>query len=102
MANAAVDILLCAGVAAQLLCCIGLLVMRTTSDRLHYASAGYTVGPFLVVAALIVREGLSSIGLDAIAAAAILFLPGPILVHATARVVRRVEAGAGKLPERHL
>ncbi|HEX6762825.1 MAG TPA: monovalent cation/H(+) antiporter subunit G [Gaiellaceae bacterium] len=102
MGSAAVDALLAAGVAAELLCCLGILVMRTTSDRLHFASAGYTVGPFLIVAALIVREGLSSIGLDAIAAAAILFVPGPILVHATARVVHRAEAGARRVSEQHL
>lgn len=102
MSNVVVDVLLACGVAAELLCCLGLLVMRTTADRLHFASAGYTVGPMLVVAALLVREQLSSIGLDALAAVAILFVPGPILVHATARVVRRAEARDGGLPERHL
>ena len=102
MSNAAVDVLLALGVAAQLVCCAGLLVSRTSADRLHYASAGYTVGPFLVVAALIVREGLGSIGLDALAAAAVLFLPGPILVHATARVFRRADEDDGRLPERRL
>jgi multisubunit Na+/H+ antiporter MnhG subunit len=99
MGNAAVDVLLALGVTAQLVCCLGLVVMRTTSDRLHYAAAGYTVGPLFVVAALIVREGLSSVGLQAIAAAAIMFLPGPILFHATARVVHRAEADAGTLVE---
>jgi multisubunit Na+/H+ antiporter MnhG subunit len=93
MADVAVDVLLACGVTAQLLCCVGLLVMRATSDRLHYAAAGYTVGPFLIVAALLVREQLSSIGIDALAAAAIMFLPGPILVHATGRVVSRAETG---------
>ena len=102
MGNVAVDVLLGCGVAAELLCCLGLLVMRTTADRLHYASAGYTVGPILVVAAPIVRERLSSVGLDALAAAAIMFLPAPILVHATARVVHRTESRASSLPERHL
>jgi multisubunit Na+/H+ antiporter MnhG subunit len=102
MSNVAVDVLLGCGVAAQLLCCLGLVVMRTTSDRLHYASAGYTVGPFCVVAALLVREQLSSIGLQALAAVAILFLPAPILVHATGRVVRRAESTDRELPERHL
>jgi multisubunit Na+/H+ antiporter MnhG subunit len=102
MRNVAVDVLLALGVAAELVCCVGLIVSRTTADRLHYASAAYAVGPFFVVAALLVREGLSSIGLDALAAAAILFLPGPVLVHATARVIRRVDANDPRLPERHL
>ena len=43
MSNVAVDVLLALGVAAQLLCCLGVLAMRTTADRLHYASAGYHV-----------------------------------------------------------
>jgi multisubunit Na+/H+ antiporter MnhG subunit len=102
MSDVAVDVLLACGVACELLCCLGLLAMRTTSDRLHFASAGYAVGPFFVLAALLVREQLSSIGIEALAAVAILFLPGPILVHATARVVRRAEGRGGSLPERHL
>jgi multisubunit Na+/H+ antiporter MnhG subunit len=102
MGNAAVDLLLVLGVVGELLCCVGVLAMRSTSDRLHYAAAGYTVPVFLVVAALVVREGLSSIGLQALAAAAVLFLPGPILFHATARVVRRAESGPAGVPERHL
>jgi multisubunit Na+/H+ antiporter MnhG subunit len=102
MGNAAVDILLACGVAAELVCCLGVLVMRTTSDRLHYAAAGYTVGPILVAAALLVREGLGAAGLDVLACVAIMFVPGPILFHATARVVRHSEAGPDGVPERHL
>ena len=37
--NLAADVLLGIGVAAELLCVAGLLVMRTVYDRLHYASA---------------------------------------------------------------
>jgi monovalent cation/proton antiporter MnhG/PhaG subunit len=88
MSNVAVDVLLGLGAAAQLLCCIGVLVMRTTADRLHYASAGVTIGPFCVLAALLVREQLASQGLQAIAAVAITFLIGPIVTHALARAIR--------------
>jgi multisubunit Na+/H+ antiporter MnhG subunit len=88
MSNAAVDVLLALGVTAELLCCIGVVVMRTTADRLHYVSAGYTVGPFFILAALLVREQLSQIGLDSLAAVALLFLFGPVVIHATARVLR--------------
>jgi monovalent cation/proton antiporter MnhG/PhaG subunit len=94
MENALVDALLAAGVAAELLCCIGVALMRTTYDRLHYAAAGTAVGPFLILAALLVREGLSSQGLEAIAAVSLLFLANPILIHATARAARRVDFGA--------
>ena len=91
MSNLAVDVLLAVGTTAQLLCCLGLLRMRTTADRLHFASASFTVGPFCVLAALLVREQLSSIGLDSIAAVALLFLAGPIVLHATARAIRRTD-----------
>jgi multisubunit Na+/H+ antiporter MnhG subunit len=91
LSNAAVDVLLGIAVAAQLLSCLGLALMRTTADRLHYTSAAFTVGPFCVLAALIVREGLSSIGLDGIAAVGLLFLAGPVVVHATARALRRID-----------
>ncbi|MBV8395606.1 MAG: monovalent cation/H(+) antiporter subunit G [Actinobacteria bacterium] len=81
------------GVAAELLACLGVAVMRNVYDRLHYLGASTAVGPFLILAALIVREGFNSQTLDAIAAVGILFLAGPLLVHATARAARRVDVG---------
>ncbi len=93
MSGAVVDALLVAAVAAQWICCLGLLVMRTAADRLHYASAAYTVGPMCVLAAILVREGLTTSGLDTIAAVGLLFLAGPIVVHATARANRRMTLG---------
>jgi multicomponent Na+:H+ antiporter subunit G len=92
-ASLAVDLLLGLGVAAQLLCCLGVLVMRTAADRLHYAAAGTTVGPVLVLAAVLVREGVTSAGLQAIAAVGVLFLVNPVLVHATGRAARLLDAG---------
>jgi monovalent cation/proton antiporter MnhG/PhaG subunit len=91
MRNAAVDVLLAAGVAAELLCCIGVVVMRTTYDRLHYSGAATTVGPVCILAALLVREGFGQFGLDGIAAVVLLFLSGPLVVHATARAARSNE-----------
>jgi monovalent cation/proton antiporter MnhG/PhaG subunit len=86
-----VDVLLALGVVLELLCCVGVVVMRTTYDRLHYAAAGTTVPAFLVLAAVLVREHLSSGGLDAIAAVALMFLLNPVLVVATAQATRRIE-----------
>jgi multicomponent Na+:H+ antiporter subunit G len=88
MGNAVVDILLTVGVAAELLCCLGVAVMRTTYDRLHYTAAGTTVGPFCILAAVLVREGFGQVGLDTIAAVTLLFLVGPLVIHATARAAR--------------
>ena len=87
----AVDVLLAVGVLAELLCVAGVLMMRTTYDRLHYAAAATSVPGFLVLAAVLVREHLSSGGLDAIAAVVLLFLLNPALVIATARAARRFE-----------
>jgi multisubunit Na+/H+ antiporter MnhG subunit len=87
----AVDVLLVLGVAGELLCVTGVLVMRTTLDRLHYAAAATTVPALLVLLAVLVRKHLSSGGLEAIAALGLLFLLNPALVIATARAARRVD-----------
>jgi monovalent cation/proton antiporter MnhG/PhaG subunit len=89
--NLAVDILLGVAVGLELLCCIGLAVMRTVYDRLHYASAALSVPAFLVLVAVIIREHLSAGALEAIAAVALLFLLYPILLTATARAARRID-----------
>jgi multisubunit Na+/H+ antiporter MnhG subunit len=89
--NLAVDVLLALGVAGELLCVAGVLVMRTTFDRLHYASAATSVPAFLVLAAVIVREHVTAGGLEAIAAVALLFLLNPAVLLATAMAARRVD-----------
>jgi multisubunit Na+/H+ antiporter MnhG subunit len=95
-----IDALLIVAVGAQLICCTGLAVMRTAADRLHYASAAYTVGPFGVLAAVLIREGVTSAGFEAIAAVGLLVLAGPVVVHATARAHRQMELGDPKaVPE---
>jgi multisubunit Na+/H+ antiporter MnhG subunit len=81
-------VLLGLGAAAQLLCCVGVLAMRTTADRLHYASAGTTIGPILVIAALIAREQLAGHALQAIAAVAVTMIAGTIVTHALGRAIR--------------
>ena len=87
----AVDILLGLGVAGELLCVAGVLVMRTTFDRLHYAAAATTVPAFLILAAALVREQVTAGGLQAITAVALLFLLNPAVVLATAMATRRTD-----------
>jgi multisubunit Na+/H+ antiporter MnhG subunit len=89
--NLAVDVLLGVGVVLELLCVVGVVVMRTTFDRLHYAAAGSTVPAFLILAAVICREHVSGGGLEAIAAVGLMFVLFPVLLTATARAIRRVE-----------
>jgi multisubunit Na+/H+ antiporter MnhG subunit len=87
----AVDVLLGLGVAAELLCVAGVVVMRTTLDRLHYASAATSVPALLFLAAALVREHMSAGGLQAIAAVGLLFLLNPALVILTARAAWRTD-----------
>jgi multisubunit Na+/H+ antiporter MnhG subunit len=89
----AINVLLAAAVVAQLVSALGLVVMRTAADRLHYTSAAFTVGPFCVLAAVLLREGMTTAGYDTIGAVGLLFLAGPVVVHATARAGRRRELG---------
>lgn len=84
----AAAILLGFGVVASLLSCLGILVMRSAYDRLHYLAALGTVGPVAVVAAVLLQEGLSSGGLKALIVLAVLLVTGPVLTHATARAAR--------------
>lgn len=85
----AVDALLAIGVTLELLCVLGVVVMPTTFDRLHYAAAATTVPAFFVLAAVLWREHLSAGGMSAIAAVGLMFFLNPILLTATARAARR-------------
>jgi multisubunit Na+/H+ antiporter MnhG subunit len=80
--------LLWLGVAAELACCLGVLVMGDAFGRLHYLSAAGTVGPVLIVAAIVVGHGLDPVGLKALVVALVLGVSGPILTHAIARMTR--------------
>jgi multisubunit Na+/H+ antiporter MnhG subunit len=100
MANVAVDILLALGVLGELVCVVGVVVMRTTFDRLHFLGASTTVPAFCFLAAVLVREHLSAGGMQAIAAVALLFLLFPVVLLAITRAARRVHSGVvGPLPE---
>ena len=87
----AVDVLLGLGVAGELVCVAGVLVMRTTFDRLHYAAAATTVPALFVLLAALIRVHLSSGGFEAIAAVGFLFLLNPAVVLATAAAARRID-----------
>ena len=86
-----VGVFVALGVGCQLVCCIGVVVMRSVFDRLHYAASGTTLGPIFVAVAVLIRESVSAGGLETIAAVAFLFLLGPVVTVATARAARRLE-----------
>ena len=75
-----------AGVAVQLLVCLGVDLMRDALDRLHYTGAS-TLGAACLCAAVVVSESASLIGLKAILTAAFMLVTGPVVVHATARAI---------------
>jgi multisubunit Na+/H+ antiporter MnhG subunit len=91
--NWVVDVLLALGVFFALACVVGVVIMPTTFDRLHYVGAVTTVPAFLILAAVICREHLSGGGLQAIAAVGLMFFLFPVLLTATARAIARVEGG---------
>ena len=80
--------LLVAGVAVQLAACLGLILARTTFDRLHLVAPAAVVGAPLVCASVLVNESFSQGGVHAILVAAILIGVGPVITHATARAAR--------------
>jgi monovalent cation/proton antiporter MnhG/PhaG subunit len=84
----AIDVLVAAGVAGELLCCLGLVLMRNLFDRLHYVMASTTVPPFLIAAAVVVEEDWTQPAVNALLIAAVLFVANPVLATATARAAR--------------
>jgi monovalent cation/proton antiporter MnhG/PhaG subunit len=91
--DALVAVLLILGVGVELVCCIGVLVMRGVYDRLHYTGPA-SFGAALIAAAVVVREGLSQqIGVKSVLIAAILLVVSPVLVHVTGRAARLRERG---------
>lgn len=88
MSEVVQGLLLWLGVLAELTCCLAILVMSDPFARLHYLSAAGTVGPVLIVAAIVTRHGLDAIGLKAVVVAVVLGVSGPVLTHAVARMAR--------------
>ena len=84
----AIDVLVAAGVLGELLCCLGLVLMRDVFDRLHYAMASTTVPPFLIAAAVVVEEDWTQPAINALVIAGALFVANPVLASATARAAR--------------
>ena len=89
--NLVVDVLLALGVGFELVCVAGLLAARTAADRLHFLGGASSLPPVLILAALIVREGLPSNVVSSIVAVALLLLVNPVAVHALGRAIRQAE-----------
>jgi monovalent cation/proton antiporter MnhG/PhaG subunit len=75
------------GVSLYLFAVLGVLVMRSAHDRLHF-SAVATLGALFVAIAIVVQESFSLVGDQAALIAVFLVLVSPLLTHAIARAVR--------------
>lgn len=98
------DILLVAGLLIVLASCVGIAVMDEAIDRLHLVTPAAMLGSVSLCASVVVRTGLSGLGLAAILVGVIIAGTSPFVGHATARSIlvrRRVEAndGTGEDPE---
>lgn len=88
MRDIAIDALLGTAVVVAALSCIGIHVMRTAMQRLHYIGPLTMVSPVLIgVAIAIARNSYSGAGFKALFIAAVLVVFGPVLTHQTARAV---------------
>jgi monovalent cation/proton antiporter MnhG/PhaG subunit len=88
-----VDVFLVLGVAAQFVCCLGVVAFRDVFDRLHFTGAGTIFGPLLIGAAVLTRETTSAAGITTIVIIVLVPALGPAVLIATARAARRLEHG---------
>lgn len=90
----AVDALLAFAVVVELLCCAGVLLMRTAFDRLHYLGPAILFGPFCFAIATMIAGGpLSQQGIKTFIVFIALLVTGPIQSYVTARLIRYRLAG---------
>lgn len=95
----AVAVLLAGGVAVLLLCCVGVLVMRDPFDRLHYLGPAGTLGPALIVAAVLVQHSSAAACIKIVLIGLAVLLINPVLTHATARAARIRRTGGLNVAE---
>jgi multisubunit Na+/H+ antiporter MnhG subunit len=86
IAHAVIAVLLGLAVLVEAICCVGILVMKTPLQRLHYIGPASMVCPVLIALAIAVSKNpLSGAGLKAFFIAAVLVVFAPIVSHATGR-----------------
>ena len=96
-------ILLAVCVLVCWLCAVGVLVMPTVYDKLHYISPPSLLGGAAVLAAVFAHSGLSSETGKVFLIVLLLWVSNPILTYATARAAlarqsRRTNAEPEDLP----
>lgn len=89
----AVAALLAMAAVVVVLCAAGVATAPTVYDRIHLVGPAAMVAPPLVAAAVVTQEGLSPLGIKAMLVVVVLWITGPVLTHATARVAAIRERG---------
>jgi multicomponent Na+:H+ antiporter subunit G len=82
-----VIVLLTFGVAVELACCLGVLVMEDAHDKLHYIGPAAIFGPLAIAVAIVIRESFSQAGIKALLTAVLLIVVNPVLTHAIGRAL---------------
>jgi monovalent cation/proton antiporter MnhG/PhaG subunit len=91
-----VDVFLWLGVVLILIACVGMVVMRSVYDRLHFTSPAL-LGTLSVAVAVLVQESFSLVGNKTLLIAVLLILVAPLLTQATGRAARVREHGDWRL-----
>lgn len=97
-AGITVTVLLAVAVGVELLCCLGVLVMDSVFDRLHYLGPATTLGPLALVLAVLVQHSSAQAVIKVLLIGMTLLATGPVLTHATARAARVRESGGLDVP----
>ena len=99
MRTVVVDALLALVVLLEAVSVLGLVVSATVYDRLHYSGATTALAPFLLLAAVAVKQPhpYTSPVWNALFVALALFFFNNVLSHAIARVARHRESKAVEL-----
>lgn len=88
----AVEVLLWAGVALELICCMGLLVLEDPLDRLHLSSPS-AFGVALISLAVLLQMSFSLIANKALLITAFTIVGSPVVTHALGRAARVLTHG---------
>jgi multicomponent Na+:H+ antiporter subunit G len=71
---------------------LGVLVMRSAYDRLHFPAVA-CLGALFIAIAIVIEKSFSLVGDESLLVGAFLVVVSPILTHATARAIRIAEHG---------
>ena len=87
MTDLAIGTLLALAVAIELACALGVLLMPTALDRLHFLGPATIMPPLAVACAIWLRHGADQASIKATLLFILVVITGPVLSHVMARAV---------------